>query len=48
MPDEICVICNQNEDNPYELGEKITSQGVTVHYFCVVRHAVINIGLHDI
>lgn len=39
MCDEICVMCNQADDNPYELGEKITTQGVTVHYFCVVRYA---------
>lgn len=44
MSNKICIMCNQDINDPYRLGEKITFKDVTVHYFCLVKVSFIGSG----
>lgn len=37
MSRDICILCKTDDDDVYRLGEKLTSNDVTVHYFCMVK-----------
>lgn len=38
----ICFICKRREDNQLDLGNWMAIENVHVHYFCLVRNAIVS------
>lgn len=35
-----CIMCNSSINNPLAMGEKITNENITAHFFCLVSYTI--------
>lgn len=35
---DACILCGQSDDDPIELGKKMTKDNITIHHFCAVSY----------